>query len=163
MFCKNCGKELPDGAKFCTGCGATVDGAQNDGASGQTTYTGTVNGSGNANGPKNRNIGVCILLSIVTCGIYAIVWFVQMVDELNAAANEPNATSGITVFLLSLVTCGIYELYWFYKAGQQVNRAKTARGMTADSNISILYLVLGIFGLGIVTYALLQNELNQLG
>ena len=94
MFCKNCGKELPDGVKFCTNCGATVDGAQNDGASGQTTYTGTVNG-GNANAPKNRNIGVCILLSIVTCGIYGIVWLVQMVDELNAAANDPNATSGI--------------------------------------------------------------------
>ena len=162
MFCKNCGKELPDGVKFCTNCGATVDGAQNDGASGQSTYTGTVNGGGNANAPKNRNIGVCILLSIVTCGIYGIVWLVQMVDELNAAANEPNATSGITVFLLSLVTCGIYQLYWFYKAGQQVNQAKTARGMAVDSNVSILYLVLGIFGLSIVTYALLQNELNQL-
>ena len=82
--------------------------------------------------------------------------------QLNAAANDPNATSGITVFLLSLITCGIYQLYWFYKAGQQVNQAKTARGMAVDSNISILYLVLGIFGLSIVTYALLQNELNQL-
>ena len=158
MFCKNCGKEIPDGVKFCTNCGATVDGAQTDGGQ-QTTYTGTVN----TNGPKVRNIGVCILLSLVTCGIYGIVWLVQMVDELNAAANDPNATSGITVFLLSLITCGIYQLYWFYKAGQQVNQAKTARGMAVDSNISILYLVLGIFGLSIVTYALLQNELNQLG
>ena len=25
MFCKNCGKELPDSAKFCDGCGAAVD------------------------------------------------------------------------------------------------------------------------------------------
>lgn len=24
MYCKNCGKELPDGAKFCTECGKTV-------------------------------------------------------------------------------------------------------------------------------------------
>lgn len=160
MFCKNCGKELPDGAKFCTACGATIDGAQT--GEGQTTYTGTVNGGGNAGGPKNRSIGVCILLSIVTCGIYGIVWLVQMVDELNAASSEPNAQSGITVFLLSLVTCSIYQLYWLYKAGQQVNKAKTARGMSVDSNASILYLVLGIFGLSIVSYALIQNELNQL-
>ena len=24
MFCKNCGKELPDSAKFCSGCGTPV-------------------------------------------------------------------------------------------------------------------------------------------
>ena len=28
MFCEKCGKELPDGAKFCEGCGAPVGGAQ---------------------------------------------------------------------------------------------------------------------------------------
>ena len=60
------------------------------------------------------------------------------------------------------MTCSIYQLYWLYKAGQQVNKAKTARGMSVDSNASILYLVLGIFGLSIVSYALIQNELNQL-
>ena len=27
MYCKNCGKQLPDGAQFCDGCGARqVDG-----------------------------------------------------------------------------------------------------------------------------------------
>ena len=33
MYCKNCGKQLPDGAQFCDGCGARqVDG-------GYVTYT----------------------------------------------------------------------------------------------------------------------------
>lgn len=159
MFCKKCGKELSDGVKFCTSCGAPVEGAQ---SSEQTTFTGTVNGGGNAGRPSSRSIGVCILLSIVTCGIYGIVWLIQMADDLNTAANEPNSTSGITVFLLSLVTCGIYQFFWYYKAGQQVCKAKAARGMAADSNLPILYLVLGIFGLGIISYALIQNELNQL-
>ena len=105
MFCKNCGKEVADGTKFCPNCGAQI------GAAAQTaepktaepkteTYTGTVNGV--TGGPTKRNIGVCILLSIVTCGIYGIIWLVQMVDELNTAAGETNATSGIVVFLLSL-------------------------------------------------------------
>ncbi len=26
MFCRNCGKQLPDGVRFCTGCGTRVDG-----------------------------------------------------------------------------------------------------------------------------------------
>ena len=28
MFCEKCGKELPEGAKFCEGCGTPVGGAQ---------------------------------------------------------------------------------------------------------------------------------------
>ena len=28
MFCKNCGKNLPDGVKFCNGCGAKTEAAQ---------------------------------------------------------------------------------------------------------------------------------------
>lgn len=28
MFCKNCGKQLPDNSKFCTGCGAQLNAAQ---------------------------------------------------------------------------------------------------------------------------------------
>lgn len=56
MFCKNCGKEVSDGTKFCPNCGAQLGGAEQQ-ASGtqQTTYTGTVNGA--AGGPKKRSIG----------------------------------------------------------------------------------------------------------
>ena len=165
MFCKNCGKEVADGTKFCPNCGAQI------GAAAQTaepktaepkteTYTGTVNGV--TGGPTKRNIGVCILLSIVTCGIYGIIWLVQMVDELNTAAGETNATSGIVVFPLSLVTCYIYSWYWFYKAGELVNRASGARGGTQDQNRGILYLILSIIGLNIISMALIQDELNKL-
>ena len=73
----------------------------------------------------------------MTCGIYGIIWLVQMVDELNAAAGETNATSGIMVFLLSLVTCNIYSWYWFYKAGELVNRASGTRGGAQDQNRGI--------------------------
>ena len=156
MFCKNCGKEVPDGTKFCPNCGAQVETE----APKTETYTGTVNGA--AGGPKNRSIGVCILLSIVTCGIYGIIWLVQMVDELNTAAGETNATSGILVFLLSLVTCNIYSWYWFYKAGELVNRASGAHGGTQDQNRGILYLILSIIGFNIISMALIQDELNKL-
>ena len=156
MFCKNCGKEVPDGTKFCPNCGAQVETE----APKTETYTGTVYGA--AGGTKNRSIGVCILLSIVTCGIYGIIWLVQMVDELNAAAGETNATSGIMVFLLSLVTCNIYSWYWFYKAGELVNRASGAHGGTQDQNRGILYLILSIIGFNIISMALIQDELNKL-
>ena len=108
-----------------------------------------------------RNIAVSIILSLVTCGIYGLYWMYKIVEELNEAS-ENNGTSGGMVILLSIVTCGIYMFYWMYKAGGYVNTAKTRRGMPSDSNSGIIYLVLCIFGLSIVSYCLIQNELNQI-
>lgn len=109
-----------------------------------------------------HSIAMCIILSIVTCGIYSIFWLIQVVNDLNEASNKPQASSGGMVFLLGLVTCGIYMLYWLYKAGEAVNEAKSLRGMQADSNNGMIYLILGIFGFSIISLALIQNELNQI-
>lgn len=110
-----------------------------------------------------RNIGLCIVLSIITCGIYAIYWFIVLADETNAASGHAqDGTSGGIAFLLTLVTCGIYGIYWAYKQGEKLNEAKTMRNMPVDSNAGILYLILELLGLGIVGYALMQNELNKM-
>ena len=109
---------------------------------------------------RERNIVTCILLSIVTCGIYGIVWFIQLTDDAARANNNPNFSGG-TSFLLTLVTCGIYSIYWSYKMGKEIYNAKVSRNMPA-SDQSVLYLVLSLFGLGIVNYCLIQNDLNDL-
>ena len=64
--------------------------------------------------------------------------------------------------VLSIVTCGIYGIYWAYKQGEKINEAKAMRNMPSDSNAGVLYLILEIFGLGIIAYALMQNELNKM-
>ena len=107
--------------------------------------------------PKERNIGIAILLSIVTCGIYAIYWFITLTNEVNAKYGDPNATSGGVAFLLTLVTCGIYGYFWAYKLGEKVDAIK---GNPAG-NSNILYLVFEIFGLNIVTLALAQDAINK--
>lgn len=108
-----------------------------------------------------KNVATCILLTIITCGIYGLIWFVSIVDDLNAAAEESADTSGIIVLLLSIVTCNIYALYWFYKAGNKLNKAKTLRGLPTDGNIGVVYLLLSLFGLSIVNYCLIQSDLNN--
>lgn len=117
---------------------------------------------GNYRAPiKNRNIALCIVLSIITCGIYGIYWLVCLVDDLNVASGRTGDTSGGVVFLLSLVTCGIYGIYWMYKAGEKVAYIKQRNTGEVDSSSSVLYLILGIVGFGIVAYALIQSELNK--
>ncbi len=110
---------------------------------------------------KRRDIVVAIILSIVTCGIYSIVWFVNLTDDINCVSNHVGDTSGGVSLLLTLVTCGIYGWVWYFKMGEKLDEASVMRGMPAQSR-GILYLVLGLFGLGIVSYALMQDSLNKL-
>ncbi len=107
---------------------------------------------------REKNIVLCIILSLVTCGIYGIYWFVTLTDDTNTIAGEPG-TSGIMAFVLTIVTFGIYGLYWAFKCGEKIDKAHQNRGEAA-SNGGILYLILFIFG-GIIAYALIQNEINK--
>ncbi len=108
---------------------------------------------------QQKNIAVCIILSIVTCGIYGIYWFVVLSDELGELSGDKK-TSGLMALLLTLVTCGIYGIYWAYKIGERVDTVKSQNGTPSD-NTGILYLILTLFGFGIVYYALAQNEINK--
>lgn len=108
---------------------------------------------------QRRNIALCIIFSLITCGIYEIYWLICLANDVNTVSDVQD-TSGIAVFLLTLVTCGIYGLYWAYKCGEKIDIAKQKRGIPA-SNGGILYLLLYIFG-GIIAYAIIQNEINNL-
>lgn len=110
---------------------------------------------------QKRDIAMCIILSIVTCGIYGIYWMISLVNDLNAASDSVNDTSGGMVFLLSLVTFNIYTLYWMYKAGEKVSYIRAKNGRPDGSQNGLLYLILALFGLGLVSYCLIQNELNE--
>lgn len=151
-FCKNCGAELSSDSAFCPKCGAnTLDKASSGFGGSAGGYKANI---------QARNIVTCVILSIVTCGIYGLVWFFNLVSDLNTAAPSPEDKTAGTVLLLSIVTCGIYSLIWAYKAGEKVDRIRTQNG-EAPSSSAVTYLVLSIFGLGIVAYCLMQTELNK--
>lgn len=108
-----------------------------------------------------RNLAIAIVLTLITCGLYALYWMYTLTEDSNKISGEPNPTSGGMVILLGIVTCGIYSLYWIYKRGEIVDRYNLQRGLP-DGNNAIIYLLLSVFGFGIVSYALLQNELNKI-
>ena len=110
---------------------------------------------------KERNIVTAIILTIVTCGIYGIYWFIVITDDAKYAAKDDKIASGGVAFLFTLLTCGIYGIYWAYKMGELVAKAQEDRGMTAKNN-GVLYLVLELLGLGIIDYVLIQNDLNEI-
>ncbi len=111
---------------------------------------------------QKRDIAISIVLTIVTCGIYGIFWFISLNDDAKNASGDETLPSGGVAFLLTLVTCGIYGIYWAYKMGKTLQAAQSRAGMAVSSDNSILYLILQLFGFGIINYALMQNQLNTI-
>ena len=109
-----------------------------------------------------KSLPLAIVLSFVTVGLYAIYWVYTLTEDAHAAAGERTTASGGMVILFSLITCGIYSFYWLYKMGETIIIAKQRRGMAVDTNIPIIYLVLALFGFGIISYALMQSALNDI-
>ena len=146
-YCSNCGSQINENDSFCPSCGANLGGGNT--------------GSGYNIGIPKRNIVLAIVFSLITCGIYSIYWMVVMTDEANRASGEDNDTSGVMALIFTIITCGIYSFYWNYKMGKKLYLAGSKSGKIISDN-SIIYLVLALFGLSIVNYCLIQNDLNNL-
>ncbi|MCR5833273.1 MAG: DUF4234 domain-containing protein [Selenomonadaceae bacterium] len=111
---------------------------------------------------KKRNVGLSIVLSLVTCGIYAIYWMYTITNDVHEVTGRQTTASGGMVILYGLITCGIYFFYWMYKMGESLAEAKEKRGMHVDNNACFLYMVLTLFMLALVSYALIQSSINDI-
>lgn len=165
MKCYMCGSEFS--GKFCTNCGAKADnnnyGIQEYHPSPDYKIYRSVTESERKSsmGIVKRSITLCILLTILTCGIYGLYWLGTLNDDANKLSSAPASVSGASAVLLTILTCGIYGIFWTYKQGEKLENARIQRNMTSGS-LAVLYLVLSILGLGIVSFALMQNEINTI-
>jgi hypothetical protein len=105
---------------------------------------------------KKRSIAGCIILTLVTFGIYGIYWFVKLTNETNRLAPEEATMSGGLAFLVTICTLGIYGLYWAYKLGKKIDVISGNQ-----RNTGVLYMLISLVGFGIVSHALAQDELNH--
>ena len=143
--CPHCGNAVAEEAALCVKCGSWI---KKETAPMKTNIPA---------GLKKRELVTAIILSLVTCGIYGIYWFVCLTNEMNALTGNNNDTDGVKAFLFTIITCGIYGYYWAYKMGLKRDKLESNFQLSA----SILYLILMLFGLGIVVYALMQDAINK--
>lgn len=107
---------------------------------------------------EKKDIASSIIFSIITCGIYAIIWLVEIVKnvhKLNGNDNEP-----VTSEVLLIIFIPFYFSYWVYKNGKQMHEDSLKYGGNIEDN-SVMYMVLALFGLGLIDYALIQNDFNK--
>jgi len=98
-----------------------------------------------------------LLLSLISCGIYLIYWIYTVTDDLNSI--DGDTTSPLAVVSLGVITCGIYTLYWWYKLGERIAKIEK----NPNSNDSLVFLMLSLFGFSIVAAMIAQNKLNKIG
>ena len=104
---------------------------------------------------KKRNIVTCIILSLITCGIYSIYWGIMMIKE--AISVKDPSDSGVLEIVLML----FLPFLGFFLAEKKMAEGCAAKGIPHDDR-SIIYLILGLLGLGIVNFCMMQNDLNGL-
>ena len=113
-----------------------------------------------------RNVVVCILLTIVTCGLYGIYWLACMANDVNALEDNYTAYSGATVAVLSFLTCGLYLLYYVYMASRRIFFLFEDCGYRVSDNsiINMLLCIASYFipGAVLVAFAIMQSDLNKL-
>jgi len=95
---------------------------------------------------KRRGPLMVIVLSIVTFGIYALVWHVITKREMN--------TQGAEIPTAWLIIIPFVNIYWQWKFSEGVEKV-TKGGMGAPVAFILLYL------LGVIGMAIIQSELNK--
>jgi hypothetical protein len=103
-----------------------------------------------------RNIGLDIVLTILTCGLFNIYLQYRQMIAVNIMINEIKYKF-IPWFLLCIITCGLYHIYheWRKSSDIAVALKKT------ESQEPIINVLLSIFGLSIVADAIQQAEINK--
>lgn len=96
---------------------------------------------------KRRSLLTVILLSIVTCGIYGIIFWYNYAEDMNRVCNGDGKETKnyIIVILLSFITCGIYGLIWQYGVGNRLQENAPRYGMNFSENGTTV-LLWQIFG-----------------
>jgi len=105
-----------------------------------------------------QSIALSIFLSIITFGIYGLVWEYSMCKKIRILNHE---NTGCTSEWLCLVFVPFYSLYWVYTRSNKITVGAAERGISVPDN-GIICLIVSFFSLAIIAFALIQNNLNEI-
>jgi len=108
---------------------------------------------------SERSIPLYIILTLITCGLFGIYWFISLAGDIAKLREKPEPR-GVFDYIIGLLTCGIYLLVCYYRYSKFIVEIQEKRGAKLN-DISVISLILGIF-FSVVSMALIQNELNKL-
>jgi hypothetical protein len=108
-----------------------------------------------------RSPGMVVLLSIVTCGLYLVNWYFKTLDEMREAGFAATGNSTMVDFLLTLLACSIYGIYVDYRISKALVAMQQGAGLPVN-DVSLIVIILDVFGFTVITSAIHQSELNKI-
>lgn len=98
--------------------------------------------------PTGRSLVKMIFLSLITFGIYGIVIYCRIAEEINIVASRydgKRTMSYMGMMMLSPITLGIYSIVWVHKLSNRIGAEVRRRGY--DYNFSATdYWLWGVIG-----------------
>ena len=85
---------------------------------------------------RPRSVGLCIVLSIITCGIYSLYWYYVQGNRMKALADynnvpcQENGTSYLVWILVGALICGIGSYIGIYLFIKNFNNLANAYNMS---------------------------------
>lgn len=92
----------------------------------------------------NRGLWKTILLNLITCGIYGIVFYSSLGESINTIATRRDGKNTmhycLVYFLLGPITCGIFSIVWIHGISNRIGDEARARGINTDFGASTFWL-----------------------
>lgn len=115
---------------------------------------------------KTRNFWLMLLLTFLTCGIYGIVFYWTMIDDMNTLTKgeAEKLAPYWKLILFNILTCGIYSFVWYYKAGenQRLNGEYYNVSIGEGGSFHLIMMALGYVTCGITSiissYIMVRNH-----
>lgn len=115
---------------------------------------------------QERSLGMYILLSIVTLGIYSIYFNYCLARDANIMCEGDGEVTQnyIIAFLLGIITLNIYRIYWYYKLGKRLhnNAPRFGYRMVESGSDMALFSTFPLFYY-IAIFLLIKNENKMAG
>ena len=150
--CPGCHQEIMATARKCRFCQKDLESKP-----GAIPVTATV--MSDAPCGERREIVMTLVLMFLTCGLYGFVLLYKMGDEINRHARAARLNPGMDLLLIFL-TCGLWTYYILYRYPKELQELIVAEG-GPQSDLVLPCILFAIFGMPIVSFMILQGELNK--
>lgn len=107
-------------------------------------------------GFARRNVGSCVILTVLTGGIFGIVWLTKICKDLNRLHGDENPV-GSEVLMFLFVP--FYSVYWGYAKGKQMYEDSKKRGGNLTDR-KYIYLFMNLMFMQLFTLGFIQTQLN---
>lgn len=105
---------------------------------------------------EHEDITACVLISVMTLGLYQLVWIHRLCKKVKLLAGEPK-NSKKEMALIALVP--FYLPYWMLRSGKKLS--ENAKKLNIHlSNDGLFYLLFSLCGLSVFAVAMMQKNFN---